>query len=350
VAESCPALPPLEFLIPRTLLPSRVLVPTLVGLFAIAGCGTGPAGNSRPTGAQARAATGRVRHANVRLVADRSPAARLPVALQRTAGVLFKGRIIVMGGLDAGAASVPTVTAVSLRSRSTVALAPLPRPVHDAAGATANGSVMLFGGGEAEGTDAVVNVLPGRPHLVGRLPRLLSDAGAAALGDAAYVAGGWDGATLDRSIYRDVPGRPPAVAGRLPAGVRYPAVASLAGKLLVAGGETATGRAVSNIESFDPRSGRTVRAGDLPYAVTDAAGAVLQGRFYVIGGLRGGSPTSTILSWAPGEARAHVAGHLPTPLSDMAAVPTSRAIAVVGGRAAGGPLDTVLLLRPRRPR
>jgi Kelch motif len=334
----------------RTLAPLRLLVPTLLGLFLMAGCGTGPPGNSQPIGGHPHGVPGGARDANVSLIADRSPAAHLPAALQRTAGVLFDGRIIVMGGLDAGAASVPTVTAVSLRSRSAIALAPLPGPVHDAAAANAHGSVTLFGGGAAEGTDAVVRALPGRPRVVGSLPRPLSDAAAATLGDAAYVAGGWDGTRPDRNIYRDVPGHSLTVAGHLPTGVRYPAVASLAGKLLVAGGSTASGRAVSTIESFDPGTGRTRRAGRLPYALTDAAGATLQGRFYVIGGLRAGSPTSRILSWAPGESRADLAGHLPQPLSDMTAVSTSRAIAVVGGRAASGPVDAVLLLRPGRPR
>jgi hypothetical protein len=264
--------------------------------------------------------------------------------------VLFHGRVIVMGGLDAGEASVSTVTAVSLGARSAVTLAPLPAPVHDAAAASTGEGVMLFGGGAAEGTDAVVRALPGRPRLVERLPRPLSDAGAATLGGAAYVAGGWDGVTPSPTVYRDVPGRAPTVAGRLSAGVRYPAVASLAGKLLVAGGETSSGKAVSAIEAFDPRSGRTVRVARLPYGVTDAAGATLAGRFYVIGGLRAGSPTSTILSWTPGEARAHPAGRLPKALSDTTAVAVPRAIAVVGGRAASGPVNTLLLLRPGRPR
>jgi hypothetical protein len=345
-------LPLLEAPTRRTWLPLRLLVPSLLGLFLVAGlagCGTGAADSPRRAGGHARRTAGRPRNQNVRLIADRSPAAHLPAALQRTAGVLFHGRIIVMGGLDAGAASVPTVTAVSLGSRSAVALAPLPGPVHDAAAASTGAGVMLFGGGEAEGTDAVVRALPGRPRLVERLPRPLSDAGAAALGGVAYVAGGWDGATPSTTVYRDVPGRSPTVAGHLRAGVRYPAVASLAGKLLVAGGETASGKAVSTIESFDPRSGRTVRVARLPYAVTDAAGATLAGRFYVIGGLRAGSPTPTILSWAPGETRAHRAGRLPKPLSDMTAVAVPGAIAVVGGRGTNGPVNTVLLLRPGRP-
>jgi len=339
-----PLLPALESLIQRTTLASRSLLPSLLGLCLLAGCGTGAGGSSPPTGAQVRAR--RTRAASATLVAARRPAARLPAPLQRTASVLFDGRIIVMGGLDSQGASVSTVTAVSPGSWSIRALAPLPGPAHDAAGANANGTLTLFGGGEAEGTDAVVRVLPGRPHLVQRLPRPLSDAGAAALGDAAYVAGGWDGSAPNTNIYREAPGRSPSVAGRLPIGVRYPAVAALAGKLVVAGGQTASGKTVSAIESFDPRSGRTVRAGKLPFPVTDAAGAVLQGRLYLIGGLRAGRPVSTILSWAPGESRARVAGHLPRPLSDAGAVTIPGAIAVVGGRAVGGPVDTVLLLRP----
>jgi N-acetylneuraminic acid mutarotase len=218
--------------------------------------------------------------------------------------------------------------------------------LHDAAAAAAGANVSVFGGGQAEGSRAIVRVLPGPARLSGELPRPLSDAAAVTVGGAFYVVGGWDGVTLEKNIYRDLPGRSPTVAGHLATGIRYPAVGSLSGKVLVAGGTTADGSATSSIQSFDPASGRTRQVAQLPYRVTDAAGAVLNGRLYVIGGLRDGSPTRTILAWAPGERRASPAGRLPRALSDLSAVATSNAIAVAGGRAATGPVAEVLLLRP----
>jgi hypothetical protein len=207
--------------------------------------------------------------------------------------------------------------------------------------------VTIFGGGEAEGTSAVVQVAPGAPREVGSLPRPLSDAVAAKIGGADYIAGGWDGSTLNTRIYRYVPGRAPEVAGKLPGGVRYPAVGAVGGKLLIAGGEAASGAATSAIRSFDPATGRTSRVGRLPFPLAHAAGAALDGRFYVLGGMRGGSPVATILSWAPGSARARRAGALREPLSDLTAVTANGVIVVAGGEGSIGPVDTVTALRPK---
>ena len=130
---------------------------------------------------------------------------------------------------------------------------------------------MLFGGGEAEGTDAVVRALPGRPRLVERLPRPLSDAGAATLDGAAYVAGGWDGVTPSTAVYRHVPGRPPTVAGHLRARFATRRSRHSPESCSWRAARRRAEKTVSAIESFDPRSGRTTLVATLPYAVTDAA-------------------------------------------------------------------------------
>jgi hypothetical protein len=91
------------------------------------------------------------------------------------------------------------------------------------------------------------------PRMVGSLPRSLSDAAAARIGSSDYVVGGWDGSTFNTSVYRYLPGHPEVVAGSLPGGIRYPAVGVVGGRLLIAGGETASGAATSAIRSFDNR-------------------------------------------------------------------------------------------------
>jgi N-acetylneuraminic acid mutarotase len=98
--------------------------------------------------------------------------------------------------------------------------------------------------------------------------------------------------------------------------------------------------------SLDPASGALTRLPDLPVPTDHAAGAALDGRFYLIGGLRDGVQTSAIISWAPGERRWQRAGRLPSPLADLAVVPFDGGLLAIGGRNGTTPVATVTLLKP----
>ena len=162
-----------------------------------------------------------------------------------------------------------------------------------------------------------------------------------AIGGAGYVVGGWNGTDTNRDIYVVQPSAQVSVAGRLTVGVRYPAAAALGGRVIVAGGETASGAPTATAWSFDPVTRQIARLPDLPVPTDHTAGAVLGGRVYVLGGLRDGSFSPAIVSWAPGERRWRSAGELPQPVADEGAVPFAGGIAVVGGRGPGGKLTTV---------
>jgi N-acetylneuraminic acid mutarotase len=207
--------------------------------------------------------------------------------------------------------------------------------------------VLLFGGGQAEGSDQIVQVQPGRAHQVAHLPQPLSDLASASVDGTTYLVGGWNGATPSTAVYRFRGDGDPTQVGRLPLGVRYPGAAAVAGRIVVAGGEDSTGNATREVSVFDPRSGRSRQVAALPAPVDHAAGVALAGRFYLVGGLRRGSPSDSVLSWTPGERRFVRAGRLPVPLADAAAVPFAGGIAVIGGRGPSGAADSVLLLRPR---
>jgi hypothetical protein len=133
--------------------------------------------------------------------------------------------------------------------------------------------------------------------------------------------------------------------GSLALGVRYPAAATDgAGHIIVAGGETDSGTPTDTAWSFDTRTGTLTRLPPLPAPTDHAPGAWLDGRFYLLGGLRRGAFTSTILSWAPGEPHWRVAGHLSVAVADAAAASTGSTIAVLGGRDASGASAQVSLL------
>ena len=270
---------------------------------------------------------------------------RLPAARSGIAAARVGVRIVVSGGLSAAGTSTDTVFRVSARGRSS--LAPrLPGPAHDAASAQIGGRLLQFGGGQFEGSDRIIQVLPGRPRQIGTLPQPLSDLVAAAIGGAAYVAGGWNGSDTNPLIYAVDPSGRVRTVGRFPIGVRYPAAAALDGRLILAGGELASGTPTQRSWSFDPVTRRVTRLPDLPAATDHTSGVALAGRVYVLGGLRGGAFTDAILSWAPGERYWQRAGHLPGPLADGGAVAIDGGIAVLGGRDSTGKVATVTLLRP----
>ena len=125
-------------------------------------------------------------------------------------------------------------------------------------------------------------------------------------------------------------------------------MAAVDGHLLIAGGTSGVA-AERAILSFDPAT-RTVRQiGDLPYPVTHAAAAALNGAFYLLGGrsesLSG--QRSSILAIDPRSGAVRPAGHLPEALSDMGATALAGHILAVGGRnSAGGVYDRALTLNP----
>ncbi len=324
---------------------ARILLALLA--LGLAACGSSSSGTHSTGATTDHPADQRPVHKRAPAVALRPSATlSMPAAREGTATALVGGNgVFVSGGLSAADQSTSTVFRIDPRGGASIA-APLPSPIHDAAAAEISGRLLVFGGGQFEGSNRIVQVLPGPPRQIGTLPQALSDLDAAAIGSQAYVAGGWNGSQTNPEIFATQADGAITPVGKLPIGVRYPAVGALAGRLIVAGGETSAGTPTSIASIFDPTTHRVTRLPDLPVPTDHAAGAVLNGRFYLVGGLRDGVFTDAILSWAPGESRWRAAGHLPAGLADLAAVPLDGGIAVLGGRGASGTVATGTLLKP----
>jgi hypothetical protein len=134
----------------------------------------------------------------------------------------------------------------------------------------------------------------------------------------------------------------------LPRPLRYASVAAVRGHVLIAGGTSGV-TAQRAILSFDPATGRVRGIGELPYPVTHAAGAALNGWLYLLGGrsesLSG--QRSSILAVDPLSGAVRPAGHLPQALSDLGAASLPDRIVAVGGRdSAGTVYDRALTLLP----
>ena len=270
-------------------------------------------------------------------------AGRLDAPLQDAAAVSLDGsRAMLLGGLTAADTSTDAVSVISRTGER--AAGRLPTAVHDAAAARLGGSVYLFGGGDgARQHDEIVRVGRG---IVGRLPAPSSDQAAAAIGRTAYIVGGFTGTHWLDTIVAWSLGRRARVVAHLPSPVRYAAVTSAGGRLIVAGGSLPDGKASSRVFEYSPSSGVLRRLGRLPGPTTHAAAAELSGVAYVIGG-RGASldtPTSRIEAVDPRTGRVRGAGHLRQPLSDASAISLGSSILVAGGRSAAGTQASVLAL------
>jgi hypothetical protein len=319
---------------------------------ALAACGGSSSPSTSSAKTRAGSTPGRTHHqrpsANPPARLAVTGRAALPAARTGGAAAAFNAQIVFSGGLSSALTSTSTVFTLTRGGRSATA-GPLPGPVHDAAEAQLGTQLFLFGGGQSEGSDRIVRVLPAPASVVGRIPQALSDLDAVVVDNVAYVIGGWNGTETNRAIYAAKPtgsraGLQVHAVAQLPLGVRYPAAAPLAGHVIVAGGETTSGTPTTDAWSFDPATDKVTALPSLPAPTDHAPGAVINGRFYVLGGLRRGSFTDAILSWAPGESRWRTAGRLPSAISDATAVSQPGAIAVLGGRGAGGPVATVTWL------
>ena len=116
---------------------------------------------------------------------------------------------------------------------------------------------------------------------------------------------------------------------QLPTAVSREVVLPGAGGLLMAGGLTPSGASANTVTSLDPVTGATRPAGRLAEATHDAAGVILGGRMFVLGGGTAAS-VPTIQAFSP-RMQAVVVGQLTRARSDSSGVSAGPVGYVVGG-------------------
>lgn len=101
-------------------------------------------------------------------------------------------------------------------------------------------------------------------------------------------------------------------------------------KLVILGGLTASDTSASGAFVLDLTSGNLSSFGNLPAAVHDAAGAIINGRYLVMGG--GSTNTvSTVEAIPSGGGSGAVIGNLPSPRSDCSSVTVGSKTYILGG-------------------
>ncbi len=116
---------------------------------------------------------------------------------------------------------------------------------------------------------------------------------------------------------------------QLPAAVSREVLLPAAGGLLIIGGLTPSGASAMTVTSLDPVTGGTRPAGRLARATHDAAGLVLGGRAFVLGGGTASS-VPTVQAFTPGTP-ATVTGAMSRARSDSGGVSAGPAGYVIGG-------------------
>ncbi len=280
--------------------------------------------------------------------AVRRLAAALPSPLQDAAAVaLPNDTLALLGGLDASDTSTAEVLVLSGEHISTHARLPVAQ--HDAQGALLGSDAYVFGGGQFDSYDHVLRFDPVRNVVsqAGALPAPASDVAVAAVGETAYVVGGYDGARALDTILAWHPGASARVLARLPLSLRYAAVAAAGGQLIIAGG-THGETAEREILRFDPASGRITQIGRLPSPLTHAAAVALGGWVYLLGGHGTGasSQTDAILAIDPTSGRVVPVEGLPVALSDAAAAVVGGRVVLAGGEDASGTQSSIYSLTP----
>jgi N-acetylneuraminic acid mutarotase len=250
-----------------------------------------------------------------------------------------------MGGLDAADSSVSSVFRILPGPVSPIGSLSL--PTHDAAAAALGGSVYLFGGGHLTSYRTIERLDPrtGATKTVAELPSPLSDVSVAVVSNTAYIVGGYTGSVFSDRILSFARGRV-RIAGHLPVGLRYTAVAASGGSLLIAGGLSTAGP-TQNIYRFSPADARVRKIGMLPHPLMHAGAAALHSEMCIVGGLgKRLQPYGQILCVGANGA-VHVAGSLPEPLSDAGVAAEGGRLIVVGGRSQNGPVSNLLSIEPQ---
>ncbi|HLX87674.1 MAG TPA: hypothetical protein VKR22_04325, partial [Acidimicrobiales bacterium] len=319
----------------------------------------------------------------------------LPGNLSATgAGASAATTLTVAGGLDKASNSSSRVFSLDTTTGKVVTEGHLSSALHDAAGTTIAGGALVLGGGSPTTVGGVEKLTQTTPAaapaaaaagpstvaaaVVGQLPEPRSDAGAVSIGATAYVIGGYDGNNADPHVLSTTDGQHFSVVGSLPVPVRYGALAVLAGRIYVFGGQLAAGahkgQASDAIQMIDPAAHQLAVVGHLPVAVVGAAAATLSGHIYVAGGTTSagtstgtaalaaaapggsasapgamqtpGGTTRAVYAFDPRTDKALDAGSLASPVAYAGVGVVGARAWLVGGEVDGTPVSSVEMLTP----
>lgn len=271
---------------------------------------------------------------------------KLRAPVEREVAVVRNGAVILAGGLDSGGSSTNGVFRMNPSTGALTSLGAVPQAFHDAAGAIIGHDLFVFGGGAATSSASVqrFDLVTRTSRIVSSLPRALSDIAAVSTASGVYLVGGYDAHIPRREIYRTTDGIHFSLVGRLPIGLRYPAVAAVGASVVIAGGTSAAG-ASDQVYVLDTGTGNVRELGRLPAPAAHAQAMTLAGAVYIAGGVdAAGNITGAVTKIVPA-ARQIVAVPGTVAVSDAATVTLNGYALVIGGATSRGTTASVRRVR-----
>jgi hypothetical protein len=119
----------------------------------------------------------------------------------------------------------------------------------------------------------------------------------------------------DRSVYRLAGNGSLVRVAALPLPIAGPTLAKVGPRVYAIGGRLASGRPSTLVEEYDIATEKSVIAAKLPQPVSDAAAVTMDGYVYLVGGLRGGTPSKEIVRFDPWRDSVASVGKLPLRVS-----------------------------------
>jgi outer membrane protein assembly factor BamB len=259
-----------------------------------------------------------------------------PISREVVAPAASGKGLIVAGGIEASGTTAAGVFTLDASSGALSQTGSLTTATHDAASASAAGGTLVIGGGGSSVSSQVQEIgAGGTAQALGVLPQPRADASAVSIGGSVYVVGGYDGRAPVGAVLATTDGKSFRTVATLADPVRYPAVAVLAGKIVLFGGLDAAGQPVGTIQEVDPAAGKARTVGTMPAALSGAIATEMGGVVYVAGGQgTGASASGAIWAFDPSSGRMLPAGALPVPVAYAGSASTGGRTYVVGGETA----------------
>ena len=227
---------------------------------------------------------------------------RLPTAFHDSAAASIGRAVYLFGGGD-GVAQLDRILRIDGAGTVTTA-GRLPSPSSDQAATALEGTAYIVGG--YTGTrwlDTIVAFRPGRrPHVVAHLPTPVRYAAVAASAGRIVIAGGsLPSGTASRSVYTFEPrSRSVHRVAWLPAPTTHAAAAAVGSTVFVIGGRgSVVGTPTDRIVAIDLPRGRVRPGGRLSAPLSDLAAVQLAGRIVVAGGRSASGTVSAVSELVP---------------------------------------------------
>jgi N-acetylneuraminic acid mutarotase len=208
---------------------------------------------------------------------------KLPQPLHDAAATAIDGKTYLFGG---GEPSHDQILRTSPGPPAQVGS--LPVPASDVSAATIGPTAYIVGG--YTGTQALDSIVAWRPgtraRVVGHLPHGLRYAAVTEAGGELVIAGGTNGVNATRAVYAfDPASRKVKTIARLPKPLTHAAAATLGQTVFVMGGRGSNlGTQTDAVLAVDMDRGRVTHAGRLPGKVSDAGVVTVGDRIYLAGG------------------------------------------------------------------